>query len=621
MLGGDAGVVVAPMPWDALCDGILAAYKAKQDIVVLQRFEELQVMPELDVLVGAKLYDADEEEYEVKNAINGSAKREGRADDCLVSSGQRDAAIATALEKVEFCWGRAVLSAKRIAGDDDEHIGWIVDSFEQRFELPSKYLRVLAITADSPLDVLRIHQLMEVYVSSRAVTAALHMFPSLSAEETRELLEFLRDNGVSLTRNVSEQLEKHYVLRMKTEDAEEVFQEMCAAGVKPMSTRPYSFVFMKTTPFKYMSLIEYYEDMLDRGITPENSTFRILSKHTQNEGFANQHFSTLAWGNSAPNRQRDDDERGGTQVFFAFRLMELARSKPDVTLDEALNVFHRMDVEGTQLTNGSPVISALLIHFCCQENLEDAERVLRIARDRGCYPTTAIMQRLFKTNYPLRFHHAELVLQHVVEKGEPLHLDCVELLRYFVHNNMRSRAVRIFRAYVIQNYRNPKEPIPFAIATTTIKLGPFDWALGVLALLLVSVDKPLGRGIQSRMRRIANDGRGRDVLAVLERCDWKRDRLLTAPELQEPGNNDSSDGTCGGCSGSAGSRSGSVNNGNAFWMEPTSSHQRQERGVTWMGAMHVALCELNVGQEIMDAYKAALLEAIGNAKRCRNCAT
>lgn len=588
--GADASVA-ATVPWDTLCEGILAAYKTKEDIVVLQRFEELQVMPELDVLVSAQRPDI------VKQTLT-MTSGDAKGDSSALSEAS---AISDALEKVEFCWGRAVLSAKRIAGDDDEHINLIVESFEQRFERPSEYLRVLAITADSALEVLRIHQLMEAHVSVRAVTAALHMFPSLSANETSELLKFLRANEISLTKEVTELLEKHFVLRMKTEDAEEVFHEMCAAGVNPVSTRPYNFVFMKTTPFKYMSLIEYYEDMLDRGITPENSTFRILSKQTQYEGFANQHFSTLAWGNSTANRHRDDGERGGTQVFFASRLTELARTKPEATLDEALRVFSRMDVEGTRLTNGSLVISALLIHCCHQENLEDAERVLNILKARGCHPTTATVQRVLKGNNPHRFHHAEMLIQRVVETGEVLQLVGLELLRYFVINNVRGKAVRTFRAYVVQSYRHPKEPIPFAVASMAIKLGPLEWALGVLAILLVSADKPFGRGIQTRMRHIAHDSRSRDVLAVLERCDWRRERLLTAPEFQEPASTNSN---------------GGADATNAAWADPK-GHPKPDRGVTWMGALHIALTEANVEPEVMEAYKTALLEAIETARKHR----
>ncbi|RNE98345.1 hypothetical protein TraAM80_08867 [Trypanosoma rangeli] len=592
---GDGGASVdAVMPWRSLCDDILAAYKAKQDIVVLQRFEELQAMPELDLLLEVSRRCETTTGAPIKTSMNGDIHDNTAATAVAVN--------ADALEKVEFCWGRALLAAKRLAGDDDEHIVTIVEAFEQRFERPSEYLRVLAITADSALEVLQLHQLVEGSISASAITAALHMFPSLTADRTRELLEFLRINDVSLTNEVSEQLEKHFVMRMKTEDAEDVFQEMCSVGVKPMSTRPYNLIFMKSTPFRYMSPVEYYLDMLDRGIAPENSTFRILSKQTQNDGFTNQHFRSLAWGNATSGRRRDEDERGGTQLFFAMTLEDLAKSKPEATLEEALRVFYRMDVEGTPLTNGSPVVSALLTHFCRQGHLEDAERVLLMSQERGFRPTSLTVQQLLRGNNPDRFNHAEMVLQQVVEAGEVIQVECVELLRYFVAEKIRSKAVRVLRAFVIQGYQHPSESIPFAIASMAMKLGPFDWALGVLAVLLATTDKPVGRGVQSRIRYTAHDIRSRELLAVLEKCDWKRERLLSAAELQEPESNNGN--------------SGASDGGGAAWVNPR-NHHRPDRGLSWLGAMHIALKEMCVGSEVLEAYKKTLLQAIEKAKE--NC--
>ncbi|RNF01013.1 uncharacterized protein Tco025E_08674 [Trypanosoma conorhini] len=589
-----AGVAsdAAAVPWKSLCDDILAAYKAKQDIVVLQRFEELQAMPELDLLLEASRPGEATTGAPTKAPVNGDTHNNG-------ATAASSAINADALEMVEFCWGRALLAAKRLAGDDDEHIVTIVEAFEQRFERPSEYLRVLAITADSALEVLQLHQLVEGSLSASAVTAALHKFPSLTSDEMRELLEFLRSNDVSLTNGLSEQLEKHFVMRMKTEDAEDVFQEMCSAGVEPMSTRPYNLIFMKPTPFRHMSPVEYYLDMLDRGIAPENSTFRILCKQTHNDGFTNQHFRSLAWGNAASNRRREEDDRGGTQLFFAMSLEDLAKSKPEATLKEALHVFRRMDVEGTPLTNGSPVVSALLTHFCPLGHLEDAERVLLLAQERGFRPTSATVQQLLRGSNPDRFNHAEMVLQQVVEAGEVIQVECVELLRHFVAENMRSKAVRVLRAFVIQGYQHPNEPIPFAIASMAMKLGPFDWAFGVLAILLATTEKPVGRGVQSRIRYTAHDIRSRDLLAVLEKCDWKRERLLSAAELQEP---ESDSGNGGGSDGVG-----------AVWAGPK-NHHRLDRGVSWLGAMHVALKEMCVGSEVLEAYKNALLRAIEKAK-------
>ncbi|KAF8304555.1 putative pentatricopeptide repeat domain containing protein [Trypanosoma cruzi] len=597
--GNEGARVAAAMPWDDLCEAIVAAYKAGQDIVVLQRFEELQAMPELDILLETQRPGGTTTATPTSTKMNGNIHEEIAA----AATATGHPINADALGRVEFCWGRALLAAKRLAGDDDEHIFTIVEAFEQRFERPSEYLRVLAITADSALEVLRLHQLMEGSFSTSAVSAALHKFPSLTASETRELLEFLQANDVSLTKDLSEQLERQFVMRMKTEDAEDVFQEMCSAGVEPMSTRPYNLIFMKTLPFRHMSPVEYYLDMLDRGITPENSTFRILSKQTQNDGLVNQHFSSLAWKNSASNRRRDEDERGGTQIFFAMSLEELAKSKPDATLEEALHVFCRMDVEGTPLTNGSPVISALLTHFCRQGHLEDVERVLHLSQERGCRPTSVTVQKLLRGNHPDRFNQAEMVLQKVVEAGEVIQVECVDLLRHFVVGNIRNKAVRVFRAFVIQGHQHPNEPIPFAIASMAMKLGPFDWALGVMAILLATTDKPLGRGLQSRIRYTAHDARGREVLAVLEKCDWRHERLLSATELQEPENNSKNHSGNGGAAG-------------ATWTDPK-NNQRVERSVTWLGALHVALTEMGVEPGVMEAYKNALLQAIERAKEHR----
>ncbi|KAH9597685.1 hypothetical protein LSM04_007497 [Trypanosoma melophagium] len=633
--GGDDRSTAFAYPWDDLCNRILAAYKNGEDISVLQLFEELQMMPELDVLIDAKLSATNANTTNTTNTTatttttttTTTGLSEAKLNMIHLSNNNpySAAASAMALEKVEFCWGRALLAAKRVAHDDDEHIVSFVEDFEQRFERPSDYLRCLAITADSALEVLQIHQLVEGHVSADAVTAALHKFPLRDATETRDLLDFLRLNNISLTHNVAEQLEKHFVKRMKTEDAEDVFCEMREAGVEPMSTRPYNFLFMKKTPFKQWDLLGYYEDMLDRGITPENSTFRILSKQTQHDGFANQHFSALAWGNAAPQqRRREEAERGGTQVFFATRLEELSRTAPETTLDTALQVLRRMDVEGTQLTNGSPVLGSLLRYFCHPTQPEDTERVLQLAQDRGCHPNSATLQKLLRGTSTTRFEQAEIVLQKVVEAGETLQVNCVDLLRYFVINNKRSKAVRVFRAFVVHGYRHSNEPIPFAIASMAMKLGPFNWALGILAILLASVDKPLGRGVQSRMRSVAHDVRSREVLEVLNRCDWKRERLLLAPELQErplngnittsiTGNNNSMDSNHNNNNNNNNNNNG-VNGGDAAWTG-SKSHNRLDGGPTWISVMHIALKEMNVEPKVMEAYKAALAEAIEKARR------
>ncbi|ORC89541.1 uncharacterized protein TM35_000123160 [Trypanosoma theileri] len=603
--GGDDSSTASAYPWDGLCNRILAAYKEGEDISVLQLFEELQMMPELDVLI------------HTKQSATATELSEEKLNLMKDYSNNSDSA---ALEKVEFCWGRALLAAKRVAHDDDEHIVSIVENFEQRFERPSDYLRCLAITADGALEVLQIHQLVEGRVSAEAVTAALHKFPLRDAAETRDLLEFMRVNGVHLTRSIAEQLEKHFVKRMKTEDPEDVFCEMREAGVKPMSTRPYNFLFMKKTPFKQRDLLGYYEDMLDRGITPENSTFRILSKQTQHDGFANQHFSALAWGNTAPQQQRrrDEAERGGTQVFFATRLEELARTSPDTSLDTALQVLRRMDVEGTQLTNGSPILGSLLLYFCHPTQPEDTERVLQLAQDRGCHPNSATVQKLLRDTSTTRFEQAEIVLQKVVEAGETLQVDCVDLLRYFVMNNKRSKAVRVFRAFVVHRYRHSNEQIPFAIASMAMKLGPFNWALGVLSILLASVDKPLGRGVQSRMRSAAHDVRSRDIIEVFNRCDWKRERLLLADELQErPFNGSSNTTSTENNNNSSNNNNNNINNVNGGDSAYTGSksHNRLDGGPTWISAMHIALKEMNVDPKVMEAYKAILTDAIEKARR------
>nr|CCC93307.1 unnamed protein product [Trypanosoma congolense IL3000] len=581
--GGSAEAEPPQSAWISLCDKVLTAYKAGEDIVVLQHFEELKTLPDLEAFINsAEQSPKSDSEPAPANGI-----REG------ISSDTR----GPALERLEYCWGRALLAARRLAGDDNEHITSIVESFEQLFNCFSEYLRALAISADSALEVLQVYKMMEGPFSSRAVTAALHRFPVSDSNEVRVLLQFLCSNSVPLTHSAKEQLEKPFVMRMKSEDAEEVFKEMRDAGVEPVTTHPYSFIFMKNPPFKYMGLLDYYEDMLDRGILPVNSTFRILSRQTQNEGFANQHFSALARKNAGQPRRGDDEERGGTQIFFAYRLEELARNQPEATLDDALQVFRRMDVEGTSLVNGSAVLNVLLTSFCRTGHIEDTERVLRLAEERGCRPNGNTLHKVLKSGNPDRLHQAELILPKALEFGDVRHGEVLEILRCYVANGTRAKAMRIFRAFIIRWYQNPSEPVPFAVASLAMKLGPFDWALGVLAILLASVNEPLGMGVQSRMHDAVRDNRGRDIVRVLESHKWDRNSVLLAPQLQEPADSNNQSG-----------------GRNGEW-SPTNAHQRRENGLTWVSAMHVALMEMGVGKDVLHECKARLKAAIDAARK------
>ncbi|EAN77511.1 hypothetical protein, conserved [Trypanosoma brucei brucei TREU927] len=577
--------VMVPV-WSRLCDKVIAAYKAGEDIVVLQHFEELRATPELDVIAHDSLISA------APDLTVGAVEK--KEDD-----------RAAKKERLEYCWGRALLSARHLAGDDDEHINSIVESFEQQFGCVSGYLRALAINAESALEVLQLYQMMEGPVTTRVATAALHRFLTNDASEVSGLLQFLKLNNVPLTREFHDQLEKNFVMRMKTEDAEEVFKDMRNAGVEPVSTHPYNFIFMKTPPFKYMDLLDYYEDMLDRGIVPMNSTFRILSRQTQNGGLVNQHFSALARGTTTGSDRRHETEgHGGTQAFFATRLEELARLKSSTTLDDALRVLRRMDVEGTPLISGSVVLNVLLSVFCRAGHIEDTERVLQLAKERGCTPNGATLSRVLKKSNADRFLQAELILPDALEAGDVRLSDITDVMCHFFNNGMRSQVVRILRAYVVRCYRNPTESIPHTVALWALRLGPFDWALGFLAILLASNDEPLSDRIQRRMHEVVKENRSREILKVLEGHKWDRRSILLAPQLQEPTN--SSDGA------------GEVNGRSSEGGNSGGGHHRRDMGPSWMSAMHLVLKEMGVEKEVLMGYKAKLSALINDAKKKRD---
>ncbi|KAH8616623.1 hypothetical protein ERJ75_000463100 [Trypanosoma vivax] len=598
-------------PWSTLCKNLITAYKKDEKAVVLQLYEELKAMPDLYDIYQASI--AQESSQSASNTAQ--AKEEGE--------GEEEDTKSSVLGLLEFCWGRALLIARQLSSGDPDHIASFVNDFEELFGRHSDYLRVLALDADSALEALCLHQTIESCLSSDAVSAALHRFTLCDSNETRALLDFIRSNGVPLTRDVSEQLEKQFVMRMKNEDAEEVFEEMRALGVGPLTTCTYNIIFRKNDPFKYKKLIDYYEDMLDRGIAPELSTFRILSIVTKDESIYKRHFYYLAWRTAEKQRRGDEDERLPGQLFYASRLEELLVADHGAPIEALKRILNRMNLEGTPLLNDSPVLSVMLEKGCRHGHIEDTHQVLRLAAERGCNVTSATVLRVLKSNNPDRQRQTDILLRAALKSDELRPLEWSELLRHFVSNNMRTRAIRTFSAFVSRCLRFENEPIPFCLASTVMKLGPFVWVVGIVALLLATTNESLGAGVQLRMRDSASGERDREIVNALEICRWSRDSALLLSELQEDNvhnntttsptstTNNNNNNSSGKSNSNGKNASGALHsNGNG-----SNGNHRNHDSISWMSAMQMALMEMNFEKETVEVYRKKLTEAINSARK------
>ncbi|EPY22795.1 hypothetical protein STCU_08125 [Strigomonas culicis] len=165
---------------------------------------------------------------------------------------------------------------------------------------------------------------------------------------------------------------------MKPEGAEEVFERMLAARFVPMSNRPFAMLFNCKKVTRVKSVLDYYELMLDYGITPEVSSLRLLCKQDVPD-YVHIHFSMIQNntviaggaatpaphpGSGSPTPPQETSKRKNERMYFEKRLMESLEDDPNLPLLEAMKWVHRAEVEGTTLEGDTLLLNALLLHCC-----------------------------------------------------------------------------------------------------------------------------------------------------------------------------------------------------------------------------------------------------------------
>nr|CAJ2473040.1 unnamed protein product [Leishmania braziliensis] len=299
-------------------------------------------------------------------------------------------------QRIEHAWGEVLLAAMRQLPDEQEHHDEIVNDFERLFERCSDYLRAMLQDTISAVHLLDVTVMDATELPTQFVVhAALVKHPPSNVTALVKFIQYLKQRSIPLSLAAAEQLERIYLRFMKGSAAADVFESVTAAGVIPLSVRPFAMLFNNLTDAN--AVLDAYDLMLDYSIAPEASTLRILCKQSRME-YAKLHFTTvlksmtnttstshshspppspppphspLASGGAvavaahtnAPTittASRRRDERS----YFAQRIEWLAERKPKASLLEALKVLHRAEVEGTSLQGDTYIMSALLRHYC-----------------------------------------------------------------------------------------------------------------------------------------------------------------------------------------------------------------------------------------------------------------
>ncbi|KAK7194918.1 hypothetical protein NESM_000413800 [Novymonas esmeraldas] len=300
-------------------------------------------------------------------------------------------------QRIEEAWGHALLAAMRQMPDEQEHHEEVVSDFERLFERCSDYLRAMQQDTTDAVHLLEVTVMDASELPTQfIVCAALVKHPLTDVASVVNFVGYLRQHNIPLSLTAAEQLERVYLRFMKGKAAVDVFESVTAAGVLPLSARPFAMLFNNLTDAS--AVLDAYDLMLDYGIAPEASTLRILCKQSRME-YAKLHFTmvlkSMASAEGATQLQSQPQSqspsppppprspltagaapthttaaaaaasrRRDERSYFAQRIDELAEHKPKASLLEALKVLHRAEVEGTSLHGDTYIMSALLRHYC-----------------------------------------------------------------------------------------------------------------------------------------------------------------------------------------------------------------------------------------------------------------
>lgn len=502
-------------PVQAVCSRVFDAFKGGNNCEVLQAFDELQAL-----------------DLEAFPEFKGDVLR---------------------------AWGRGIIAAAQMCSDDEEHLNEMVDDYECRFNQPSAYLRVmlaegsnascalskfleehppplvsppqeeLAPKADDEAAVLGTVTLagtpqakpeppLNAKYFNEALEGILEKFRSSSCEDSEQLVQIAKRLNFDkyLTTDLIEKMQRPFIQRMKskTEDVEVVFDQMLAAGLPPVNSVPFTFIFMKPQLSKPI-IDHYYMMMLEHGIKPVESAYRILLRNPMLN--KDEHYF-IRKRISGANAMEDND-------YYDRKLSVFRGLGGDNVYDEAVKLFNAMLVDGVIPTKHAfnRMISM------SKSNPAMAEAYYRKMIELGVQPNALTFTTLISVwrHYKL----ADSVERWIAEmNARGMQLDVANysaLLDGYVKSNSRGKAQNCFKALLSRGDCN------MAVYNSVMSLGPFDFAFGCLAAML---SDGLSPNAQSRetLVSMAKDDISNSLIDELAACSWNKDKILCNTTLTNP---------------------------------------------------------------------------------------
>eukprot|EP00758_Cryptobia_borreli_P018466 Tbor_TRINITY_DN690_c0_g1::TRINITY_DN690_c0_g1_i1::g.1557::m.1557 len=408
-------------------------------------------------------------------------------------------------------WGRAAAACIKSSGDV-EHAQELVGEFETLVynSEPCSYLRARVVPGDRPAAVLQgYHKMQCGPIDDGAVDGCLDQFTDISGTDVLEFMAVLDSLNCEVTPKISERLQKCYVVRMKKEDPEVVLEEMKADGLTPTTPQPYNFIFFKPNCTR-KKLMEYYEEMLDLGIRPAASTLRILTKRSD---LTKEEMNTL--------RRQMKGEITPTEAQMA----KLRSISQDQNIEAAEKFIQRMCMEG--IVPDKHIYNTLLDR--CSGNPGKAEEIYNQMLEKGIKPNNLTFTKLMSIWKDCKL--PEGVDRWVQEMNKhsikPDMGTASNLIDNYVRSGQRAKAQQQLVTILTCQSGNVH------MFNTLMKLGPFDFAVGVLGFLL-SEGLHVAPSARTTITNLSRDPIAQSFVQELEKCDWESDRILSNKTIISP---------------------------------------------------------------------------------------
>jgi len=416
-------------------------------------------------------------------------------------------------EEVKRAWGWAI-SASMKHLDDPDHAMDLAYDFEDSLNggQPCTFLRVQCGEGERPAEKLRgYHHQSLGPMDEGCVDGILEYFRGATRTDVAELIANLEVVGIPLTSTVREKLQQTYVFRMKKEDPEDVLEQMKVDNLPPTNPKPFNMVFFKKELTK-KTAVDYYEEMLDLGIRPESSTFRLLASRADLSKDHTAMAKTLLKNSKEP--------IVGAPIARMAALRQLS-AKKDV--DGALKLLHRMDLEG--VIPDKQVLNQLI--ECARSDPDKAEQIYFDLKERGVKPNMTTFTKLCTIAKENRVRDGvdmwvnEMLDQEIVPDSNVT----PTIVDWYLRSGNRARAEQVLVRLIEMNNA-------FQMFQQMMRFGPFDFALGLLACM-VAEDQPLTDVVRDALRSLSRDPLTQQVVDDLEACQWNVDAILTSPVMMD----------------------------------------------------------------------------------------